>query len=439
MDRRAFLLLTLAGCADPQLEPTLTQVAGTTPPPGPAPAGPAPVPVVSGDPNFDAWLAQFKPKAVLAGVPQAVVDRETAGLTPDTGVVASDGRQPEFSKPVGDYVKGTVSDVRISQGRQFATQLPYLSAMEQAFRVPREIVLAIWAMESAFGKIQGDKDIVRCLATLAADGRRRAWAESELISALKIIATGEQTRARLKGSWAGAMGQTQFMPDAYLRLGVDQSGDGKVDIWGSDADALASAANLLARAGWKPGQTWGYEVILPAGFNYAEAEGPRHTWREWTRRGVTLARDGAPNAAEALEEAVILLPQGARGPAFLALPNHFVIRRYNNSVSYALAIGLTADGIAGRPGLVATWPNDAPLSRDQRIGAQAALTRLGFDTQGIDGVVGANTRAALRRWQVANGRLADGYLTADLADELIRLANQSPSPLEGEGAPAGGG
>jgi lytic murein transglycosylase len=293
----------------------------------------------------------------------------------------------------------------------------------QRFGVPTEILVSIWGNESAFGAVQGDYDVIRSLATLAYDGRRRDWAEGELKNALDIVLDGRRDRAGLKGSWAGAMGQTQFMPDAYLRLGVDQSGDGKVDIWGSDADALASAANLLARAGWKPGQSWGYEVILPAGFDYAEAEGPRHTWREWARRGVTLARDGAPNAAEAQEEAVILLPQGARGPAFLALPNHYVIRRYNNSVSYALAIGLTADGIAGRPGLVATWPDDAPLSRDQRIGAQAALTRLGFDTQGVDGVIGANTRAALRRWQVANGRLADGYLTADLADDLIRRAN----------------
>jgi len=216
------------------------------------------------------------------------------------------------------------------------------------------------------------------------------------------------------------MGQTQFMPDNYLRLGVDQDGDGQVDIWGSDADALASAANLLAQAGWKRGQRWGYEVVLPQGFDYSEAEGPRHNWSWWAARGVTLAGGGAPLPAEAAEQAVILLPQGARGPAFLALPNHYVIRRYNNSVSYALAIGLIADGIEGRAGLVASWPNDAPLSRDQRIGAQAALTRMGYDTGGVDGVVGSNTRAALRRWQAANGRIADGYLTAALADELAR-------------------
>ena len=163
-------------------------------------------------------------------------------------------------------------------------------------------------------------------------------------------------------------------------------------------------------------------VILPSNFDYAEAEGPRHPWSYWAAKGVRLAHGGAPTSAEATEEATLLLPQGARGPAFLALPNHYVIRRYNNSVSYALAIGLTADGIQGKPGLVAAWPDDPPLSREQRIGAQRALTALGYDTQGIDGVIGANTRAALRRWQQATGRLADGYLTAALADELIRRA-----------------
>ncbi|MNS97777.1 Membrane-bound lytic murein transglycosylase B precursor [compost metagenome] len=233
---------------------------------------------------------------------------------------------------------------------------------------------------------------------------------------------GKRARSGLKGSWAGAMGQTQFMPDSYLKLGVDQNGDGKVDIWGSDADALASAANLLAQAGWKRGQGWAYEVILPANFDYSQAEGPKHDWAYWSGRGVRLANGSAPNSEEAAEGATILLPQGAKGPAFLALPNHYVIRRYNNSVSYALAIGLIADGVQGKPPLTATWPNDGPLTREQRVGAQTALTRMGFDTQGVDGVIGSNTRAALRRWQQANGRVADGYLTDVLADELIRKA-----------------
>ena len=423
---RLILIASVAACAPivPEVLPIIPTVeapapaAPGTPAPAPTAAPAAPAPVVVDQAGFDGWKQGFL--ARHGGARRADYERELAGLTPDASVIRLDRNQPEFSRPAGAYVQSAASATRIAQGRARTDRVPW--EVVQRFGVPTEILVSIWGNESAFGAVQGDYDVIRSLATLAWDGRRRDWAEGELRNALDIVIDGRRDRAGLKGSWAGAMGQTQFMPDAYLRLGVDQSGDGKVDIWGSDADALASAANLLARAGWKPGQTWGYEVILPAGFNYAEAEGPRHTWREWSRRGVTLARDGAPNAAEALEEAVILLPQGARGPAFLALPNHFVIRRYNNSVSYALAIGLTADGIAGRPGLVAAWPDDAPLSRDQRIGAQAALTRLGFDTQGIDGVVGANTRAALRRWQVANGRLADGYLTADLANELIRLA-----------------
>ena len=418
---RLLLIASVAACA-PMLPdaPPVTAAAQTGPPPAsPAAAAPAvPVPVVVDQAGFDGWKQGFL--ARHGGARRAEYERELAGLEPDPSVIRLDRNQPEFSRPAGAYVQSAASATRIAQGRARTDRVPW--EVTQRYGVPTEILVSVWGNESAFGAIQGDYDVVRSLATLAYEGRRRDWAEGELKNALDIVVDGRRDRAGLKGSWAGAMGQTQFMPDAYLRLGVDQTGDGKVDIWGSDADALASAANLLARAGWKPGQTWGYEVILPAGFDYAEAEGSRHPWAHWAQRGVSLSHGGAPNAAEALEEAVILLPQGARGPAFLALPNHYVIRRYNNSVSYALAIGLTADGIAGKPGLVASWPDDAPLSREQRIGAQGALTRLGFDTQGIDGVVGANTRAALRRWQIANGRLADGYLTADLADELIRRA-----------------
>ncbi|HEY0600504.1 lytic murein transglycosylase, partial [Brevundimonas sp.] len=354
------------------------------------------------------------------GARRAEYERELAGLTPDPSVIRLDHNQPEFSRPAGAYVQNAVTATRIAQARQRTDRVPW--SVVQRYGVPSEILVAVWAQESAFGQVQGDHDVIRSLATLAYDGRRRDWAEAQLKDALDIVVDGRRARAGLKGSWAGAMGQTQFMPDNYLRLGVDQNEDGQVDIWGTDADALASAANLLAQAGWKRGQTWGYEVRLPANFDYSDAEGPRHPWSYWAAKGVTLAHGGAPNAAEAREEATILLPQGARGPAFLALPNHYVIRRYNNSVSYALAIGLTADGIQGRPGLVGAWPDDAPLSREQRIGAQRALTALGYDTQGVDGVIGANTRAALRRWQMATGRLADGYLTSDLADELIRRA-----------------
>ena len=394
--------------------------------PLPVPASPSPMPYVTPAPlpgpadqaGFEGWKQGFLSRHGSSR--RADYERELAGLTPDASVIRLDRNQPEFSRPTGAYIQSAASAVRISQGKDRMDRVPW--DVTQRFGVPAEILVSIWGNESGYGAIQGDYDVIRSLATLAHDGRRRDWAEAQLKDALDIVVDGRRARSGLKGSWAGAMGQTQFMPDNYLRLGIDQTGDGKVDIWGSDADSLASAANLLAQAGWKRGQGWGYEVILPSGFDYAEAEGARHDWRYWSQRGVTLARGGSPTDAEALEDAVILLPQGARGPAFLALPNHYVIRRYNNSVSYALGIGLTADGIVGKPGLVASWPDDAPLSRDQRIGAQRALTALGFDTQGVDGVVGANTRAALRRWQIANNRLADGYLTGALADELIRQA-----------------
>ncbi len=365
--------------------------------------------------TFEGWKQGFLNRH--GGANRAAFERELAGLTPDPSVIRLDGNQPEFSRPVGAYVQNAVSAQRISQGRDRLSQAP--QAAEARYGVPPEILVGIWAQESAFGQVQGDHDVIRSLATLAHDGRRRDWAEGQLREALTIIVEGRAPRARLKGSWAGAMGQSQFMPDNYRRLAVDGDGDGVVDIWGSPADALMSAAHLLQNAGWKRGQRWHHEVTLPQGFDYALAEGERRPWSFWAERGVVLARGGAPGTAEQAEDATILLPQGARGPAFLALPNHYVIRRYNNSVAYALAIGMTADGIAGRPGLVAAWPDEAPLSRDQRLGAQRALTAAGFDPGGIDGVVGAGTRRALRAWQQANGLIPDGHLTAALADRLI--------------------
>jgi membrane-bound lytic murein transglycosylase B len=422
---RLLLLATTAAAVacSPLPPPAQPPVPGATlpaaPPPAVTPTAPSePAPLVPDQAGFDGWKQGFLNRH--GGARREAYARELADLTPDPRVIRLDGNQPEFSRPVGAYLQNAASTARITQGRRLIDRVPWEAT--QRYGVPADILVAVWGNESAFGQIQGDYDVIRSLATLAFDGRRRAWAEGQLKNALDIVIDGRRSREGLKGSWAGAMGQTQFMPDTYLRLGVDQTGDGKVDIWGSDADALSSAANLLAQAGWKRGQSWGYEVNLPSNFDYSLAEGGRHPWRYWAQRGVTLTRGGAPTDAEALEEAVILLPQGARGPAFLALPNHYVIRQYNNSVAYALAIGLTADGISGRPGVVKAWPDDAPLSRDQRVGAQRALTALGYDTQGIDGVVGTNTRNALRRWQAANNRTADGYLTGDLADELIRRA-----------------
>ena len=425
-DVRLLMILSIAACAP--MTPEITPLPSFTPPPpfDPAPdAAPAPVPTSSApadapipyvDGAFDAWKLGFLQRH--GGDRRAAYARELEGLTPNRRVIELDRSQPEFSRPVGDYVQRATASDRIAAARQRVDRVPW--EVTQRFGVPTEILLGIWAQESAFGSNQGDFDVIRSLATLAYDGRRRDWAEGQLKNALDIVVDGRRSRAGLTGSWAGAMGQTQFMPDNYLRLGVDQSGDGTVDIWRSDADALASAANLLAQAGWKRGQGWAYEVTLPSGFDYALADADGRPWSYWAQRGVTLTTHGGLTDAEAAENGVILLPQGARGPAFLALPNHYVIRRYNNSVSYALAIGMIADGVTGRPGLRAAWPNDAPISREQRMGAQAGLTALGYDTQGVDGVIGTNTRNALKRWQRDNGRTADGYLTAELATELAR-------------------
>lgn len=418
MDRRSLLALIVAGCADPQLVPTLA--GGPTAPTGPVtptPASTAPT-AVSGDQDFDSWLSSFRGRALSAGVPGAVYDREMAGLTPNPSVESSDGRQPEFSKPVGDYVKGVTAGDRVPLGRRYRDSLTYLPAIEQRYGVPRDIVLAIWALESAFGKIQGDMDVIRSLATLASHGRRRDWAEGELIAALKIVGSGEASRARLKGSWAGAMGQTQFLPSVFLSTAVDGDGDGVRDIWGSTPDALFSTGSYMAKANWKRGESWHKEVIVPADFDYSVVEGPKDTPDGWAAKGVRRA-DGLPwSAADRAAQASLIAPAGAAGPIFLIFPNHMAIRRYNNSTSYALGVGALAEAFSGGGALVRPWPYEVPLSLADRKAAQSALAQLGFDPGAPDGVIGVNTRVALRAWQQSRRLPADGYLSVDMVRRL---------------------
>ncbi|NQE63308.1 lytic murein transglycosylase [Caulobacter sp. RHG1] len=422
MDRRVFLVLLLAGCADTSPQGPLTAITPPSPAPRPqAPAAPAPsptTPVPAGELAFDTWLADFRVRAQAQGLSPQLLDRELAGVTPDPKVISLDGRQPEFSKPVGDYIKGVISEDRVAVGRRKRDELAFLPQLESRYGVPRDILLAVWAMESAFGQLQGNFDVVRSMVSLAADGRRRAWAEGELIAALRIIDSGEVSRAQLKGSWAGAMGQTQFIPTSYRSMAVDFDGDGRRDIWGSNADALASAANLLVKGGWKPGVGWAKEVILPAGFDYSLAEGPREVPSWWEARGVRRA-DGLPwTAADAAAPAGLILPAGAAGPAFLALPNHYAIRKYNNSTSYALGIGLLADRFGGGEPPITAWPVETPLSLSDRMAAQIALARLGFNPGPADGVVGAGTRKALREWQQSRQLPADGYMSSDMVARL---------------------
>lgn len=434
MDRRVFLVLLLAGCADPSPD-VLPPVALPGPSSTPHSAPTAPASATSGDVSFDQWSRDFYGRAIKAGLPPALLDRELAGLTPSARVIQLDSRQPEFSKPVGDYVQGAVSADRIAGGQRRRAELAFLPDIEQRYGVPRDILLAVWAMESNFGVQQGDFDVVRAMATLAAHGRRRAFAEGELIAALRIIGSGERSRDQLIGSWAGAMGQTQFIPTSFLSTAVDGDGDGRRDIWGSSADALASAANLLAKGGWVPGQSWAREVTAPPGFDYSLTEGPRETPDWWGQLGVRRA-DGLPwSAADLPAKAGLIAPAGANGPLFLVFPNHFAIRKYNNSTSYALAVGILADRFGGMGPLVASWPAEAPMSLADRIAAQQALAKLGFDPGQPDGVIGVNTRSALRSWQKARGLAADGYLSADMVARLRAEMGLAAPPVATPAAP----
>jgi len=420
MDRRSFLVLLAAGCADPasQMGPQLAL--------GPTLPGQTPVLDVasSGSPTFDAWLQAFYGRALSQGLSPDLLRRELSGLTPNDRVSALDSRQPEFSRPVSDYIRGVVTDDRITIGRRRRDAVAGLPALEQRLGVPANILTAIWGLESGFGAILGDFDVIRSMATLAADGRRRQFAEDQLVAALKIIASGEFPRARLVGSWAGAMGQTQFIPTTFLSTAIDGDGDGRRDLWASEIDALASAANLLASAGWRRGESWHREVTVPANFDYGLSEGPREPPGWWAERGVRTA-DGRPfAAADQSAPAELIAPSGAGGPIFLIFPNHFMIRRYNNSTAYALGVGLLAQRLGGEGLLVRDWPQETPLALADRTDAQAALARLGYDPGAPDGIVGVNTRKALRAYQKDRGLTADGYLSLEM---VRRLRAEAPA------------
>jgi lytic murein transglycosylase len=424
MHRRVFLFSTAGLIAAPI---PYNQLYGT----GALPPAAQVEPV--GDPIFDSWKQGFILRATAAGLPADRVSEVLAGITPDPRVLAADQRQPELSRSMGDYLAGAVSQNRIDGGaRRRAEGAGWMEPIAEKHGVPSEILVSIWAIESNFGQNQGDYDVVRSLATLAAEGRRRTFGEAQLQAALKIVFRGDAPRERLKGSWAGAMGQTQFTPEDYLNYAVDGDGDGLRDIWGSSQDSLSSSANFLARkAAWRRGQGWAKEVVLPkdGSFDYSLAEGERQPYQWWADKGVRPADGQAWSQADASEAAGLILPAGWSGPAFLVLPNHFAIRAYNNATTYALAVGLLADRIAGRPGVIAQWPAETPLTLADRVAAQQALAALGFDVGEPDGVLGIKTRAATRAWQRSRSMPADGYLTYGLIQALKTQAGIGPAAL----------
>jgi len=373
----------------------------------------------AGDSSFLEWLNGFYARELTSGWSTTVLAAVLSGLAPDPRVLSSNAGQPEFATPISVYVENRVTAGAVAVGRRKRDGVAQFGAIQAAYGVPSEVLTSIWSMESGYGANQGDMDVVRCLATLAAeDPRRRAWAETELEACLKIVASNAAGRAALRGSWAGAMGQTQLIPSMFLSTAVSASGHGKPDIWNSSADALASAANLLMKAGWRRGESWAVEVMLAPRFDVGQSEGPKQSPAWWADKGARRADGRAWSAADQASQAVLLLPAGADGPALLAFPNNFTIRTYNNSIAYALAVGLLADRIGGAGPLLTPWPKETPLSLEDRMEAQAALAKLGYNPGPPDGQIGLGTRQALRAWQKARGLPADGYLSPQMAARL---------------------
>ena len=379
--------------------------------------------VARADAGFQRWIADFRKVATAKGVTPGVFDRAFRGITePDPEVLQKASFQPEFKAAVWDYIDGRVNERSIGTGRQMARDWkPWLDHIEQTFGVPRTVLLAIWSVETNYGKIFENpaavRSTVRSLATLGyADSRRSKWASGQLVAALKILQTGDIDVGHLTGSWAGAMGHTQFIPTSYQAFAVDIDRDGRRDIWGSVPDALASAANLLAKGGWQAGKTWGYEVLLPAGRKFPSGS---LTLDQWAAMGVVRA-NGKPFPRGA-DKAELKLPDGPTGPVFLMTKNFFVLKKYNNADTYALAVGLLADQIAGYGGLVRDWNRPyTRLTSDESEELQRRLSALGYYEGKIDGMIGEGSRTAIRAFQAQAGLTQDGHPSKEVLTNLRR-------------------
>jgi membrane-bound lytic murein transglycosylase B len=369
--------------------------------------------------NFHNCLEGLWPAAARRGVSRRTFEAQTAGLEPDLRIMDLLDAQPEFTKSFWDYLDLLVSDERIAKGREIlATHRATFDAVEKAYGVDRHIITAIWGVESKFGAAVGERSVVRSTATLACVGRRQAYFREEFLATLEILQRGDVPADRLKGSWAGAFGPTQFMPTSFKRYAVDFDGDGRRDVVDSVPDVIASTANNLRKDGWISGQTWGYEVVVPKGLNYLLADRSRQlTLHEWERLGVR--RVGNQPFARPSDRAYLLVPAGVRGPGFLMLNNFRVIMKYNPAEAYAMAIGHLADRMRGGGPIVQPWPRDERvLTRAEVYELQQHLVTRGFDPGAPNGRFGAKSRAALRDFQARAGLVPDGFASADVLARL---------------------
>ena len=378
-------------------------------------------PVMATSGGQGAYLADLWTEAKSRRIPRDLFEQAFAGFKIIPKVIESSTTQPETLATVQNYIEKRVNTKRIASGRAKSIEWNNaLARIEEAYGVPAEILVSIWGIETNYGGFMGGSNVLHALATLAHENYRGAYFRRELMTALEIVRDGHVRSDRMVGSWAGAMGQTQFMPSSFVNYAVDFEGDGRADIWSSVPDALASSANYLSKSGWRHGEAWGYEVRLPKTFDYASAWAARRmTMQEWQRLGA-IRVDGKAFPRPG-DSARFYLPAGGRGPAFLLLRNFDVIKRYNNSDSYALSVAHLADRVSGGASFTAAWPADiAPLSQVERRELQKLLSERGYDVGEIDGRIGAKSRLALIRYQKSEGRLADGFPTKQILQSLRR-------------------
>jgi membrane-bound lytic murein transglycosylase B len=371
--------------------------------------------------EFGECLQTIKADAVRQGVPGTVADRAFQNLTPDPKVVDLDSRQPEFTLTYGKYVGSTVTPDRIVKGQQKLAQYrSLLDPLEREYGVPPQYLVAFWGMETNYGTYLGDFQVVRSVATLACMTKRVAFFSNETVQALKILATNGMTSQQMRGSWAGAMGNMQFMPSTFVKYGVDRDGNGRIDLWTSMPDSFASAANFLRGIGFRPGLPSSDEVLLPRGFPLEEADTTvEKTVRTWAAMGVKRANGQALPASD--DPSSIILPAGWRGPAFILYPNFKAVMNWNRSTLYALSVGILAQQIAGGPAVMQQPPDDdQPLSHGTVVDMQNRLSRLGFYSDEADGLLGPRTRSAVRMFQKQVGLPADGHPTPEVVQRLVQ-------------------
>lgn len=367
--------------------------------------------------DFSSCLRELRREAVAKGITPQVFDTAMAGVEPDQSVLDAMDSQPEFVTPIWDYMAGLVDEQRIADGRaKLAEWAAVLAEAEQRFGVDRHVLLAVWGVETDYGKVRGGRPLVRSLATVSCFGERQRFFRGEFLAALRIIQDGDIRPEVLVGSWAGAFGQTQFMPSSFQRFAVDFDGDGRRDIVGSVADALGSTANYLKRAGWVSGESWGYEVRLPPDYRGPSGRRSRQALAQWSRLGVKRVNGAALSGGG---PAGLLLPAGAGGPAFMVFKNFDAIHAYNAAESYVLAIAHLSDRLRGAGPFQTAWPTDDPgLSRAERREVQQRLLERGFDVGVVDGAIGPRTRAAIEAFQTSVGLPVDGRAGARVLKAL---------------------